>query len=389
MMFWKAVFWISLFVIFYTYVFYPLIMRLLARGKKFEHDQFDTMGEIPGVTVIVPAYNEELVIEEKLQSTLKNIVDRRYLEVIVGSDNSTDRTNEIVKEWTEKHDWVKLVEFKERTGKVEILNQLVPIAKHNILILSDSNVMFKDNLILKLVRHFKDKSIGLVGANFINRGLRKDGISEQETQYIQSENKLKFNEGLVFGTMMGAFGGCYAVRKELVPIVPRNFIVDDFFITLSVIDQGYKAINDLEASCYEDVSNNIWEEYRRKVRIGTGNWQNLWHFKKWMLQPWSAKWFTFKSHKLLRWIGPAFFLLLFVSSCWLVSIPFYKYAFIIQSVVILLIVIDFLLKGIGLHVKPLRALSHFVLMNIALVMGFFKFLLGVRTNIWRPTKRNV
>ena len=157
-----------------------------------------------------------------------------------------------------------------------------------------------------------------------------------------------------------------------------------------VIDQKRACINDLEAICYEDVSNELWEEFRRKVRIGTGNWQNLWHFKKWALKPFSAKWISLLSHKVLRWKGPFFILLTLILSAMLFQTSIlYKYAFLGQTILISLALTDFLLKPFNIHIKLIRGLNHFLLMNIALFIGFFKFIVGVRSSIWEPTKRNL
>ena len=389
MIVWQMIFWLCFTALTYTYVLYPLFMRVLARNKTLDGLKY-SREELPAISIIIPAYNEESIIEEKLRSIQTSEIDFSKLEVIICSDNSTDTTNEIVSKWELENDWCKLIAMKERTGKVEVLNQVIPTTKHDLLILSDSNVLFHEELIYNLTRHFKDERIGLVGANFVNHGLKKDGISEQETQYIQSENQLKYDEGVVWGTMMGAFGGCYGIRKALVPIIPKNYLVDDFFITMSVIDQEKKCLNDLEAICYEDVSNELWEEFRRKVRIGTGNWQNLWHYKKWMLKPFSAKYFSFKSHKILRWKGPFYIFILWFLSWYMYDYSFiYKYAFLAQTSLILLALLDFMLKPMNIHIKLIRGMNHFLLMNIALLLGFFRFIGGVRSSIWEPTKRNL
>jgi hypothetical protein len=229
-----------------------------------------------------------------------------------------------------------------------------------------------------------------------------EGISVQESAYISREVKIKNYESRIWGTMMGPFGGCFAIRKELYFKVPQNFLVDDFYINMKVLEKEKKAINYLNAWVFEDVSNNLNDEFRRKVRIATGNFQNLKVFSHFLCylvgaipkQPLQKRnfyfglAFSFFSHKILRWFGPFFILMAIACSIALYQISLYKYLFLLFCFSLILPIIDFLLRKLNIHIVPLRFITHFYSMNVALLSGFFKYLKGVKTNVWQPTKRN-
>jgi cellulose synthase/poly-beta-1,6-N-acetylglucosamine synthase-like glycosyltransferase len=189
--------------------------------------------------------------------------------------------------------------------------------------------------------------------------------------------------------MMGPFGGCFAIRKELYTPVPKNFLVDDFYICMKIIQSGYKAINVLDAVVYEDVSNNLSDEFFRKVRIATGDFQNLYEFKRMLWPPFKGLGFSFMSHKVLRWITPIFIVISYILALILsFNNLFYLIITICYSLVLLLPLIDYLLKKIKINNIFLRFVTHFFTMNLALLAGMFKAMKGVKSNVWKPTKRN-
>ena len=206
---------------------------------------------------------------------------------------------------------------------------------------------------------------------------------------MELEKNLKWNEGKVWGTMIGAFGGCYAIRKTCHIPVPQNFLMDDFYISLNALKRKKRAIMNMDAKCFEDVSDKIKEEFRRKVRISAGNFQNLFAYTSLWLNPLSKTGFTFWSHKILRWITPILLLGMFISSYMLREHnAFYSFVFLAGISLILITFAEILLSKLSVNIKPLRFVTHFLGMNLALLLGFFKFLFGVRTNIWKPTERN-
>lgn len=383
----QYIFWLSVFAVLFSYLIYPILLRILAIGKKSNEIVYDKVSA-PTVSILIAAHNEEQVIEEKLLSIFESNYSSTKIEVLVGCDNCTDRTEEIITTLAEKYGNLKLVSFKTRTGKVRIINQLVTLAQYPIIVITDANVIFSKDSLFHLTKHFKNHDIALVDTNMQHKGLKKEGISYEESFYIRGEVGSKFIEGKLWGTMMGPFGGCYALRKDFFSPVPENFLVDDFYINMKVLEKGGKAINALDAIVYEDISNDIQEEYRRKVRIATGSFQNLFVFKH-LLFRFNAVSFSFFSHKVLRWFCPIFFILIYACNGLLMNNDKYFHsAFLVETAMIVLIPLDYLLHKLGTDIRPLRLWRHFFFMNLAIFVGMIKALAGVKNSIWEPTQRN-
>jgi cellulose synthase/poly-beta-1,6-N-acetylglucosamine synthase-like glycosyltransferase len=234
--------------------------------------------EFPSVSILIAAFNEEKVIEQKIKSIFDTHYPMQKITVIVGSDASTDKTDEIINGLKQKFVNLHLIRFSGRVGKIGILNHLQNTVQDEYLILTDANVMFNNTTIYELLKYFKQTDVGIVAANIMKESPNNSGISVQEKKYLSLENKIKFCESNAFKLIMGAEGGCYAIRNKYFRQVPINFIVDDFFITLSVLKMGQQAIFNPNAICTEDVTGEITGEYKRKVRISSGNFQNLFYF---------------------------------------------------------------------------------------------------------------
>jgi cellulose synthase/poly-beta-1,6-N-acetylglucosamine synthase-like glycosyltransferase len=381
------IFWCCVYLIFHSYVFYPLILKILSSGKKGNQEVFSRNDELPFVSIVISAFNEEEVIAEKIESIFNGDYPVDSFELLIGSDRSDDRTAEIINSFLPRYDNIRFWDFEERRGKQNVVNDLVQQSKGSILILTDANVMFDTSTIFNLVRHFKNTAIGLVDSNMINKGLKVEGISYQEKAYISREVHIKNMEGRLWGTMMGPFGGCYAIRKEDYSKVPANYLVDDFYINMKVFEKGKKAINDLDARVFEDVSNVLKDEFRRKIRIATGNWQNLRTFSGLLRRPRLG--FCFFSHKVLRWIGPFFILIaLLLSAALAFYSRFYQVILLLQLLLLALPLLDFILKKINIHIKLLRLVTHFYAMNLALFIGFFRSMKTIQSGTWDRTPRN-
>ena len=390
------VFWFSVGLMFHSYALYPLLLRLFATGKKQNDVTYPlTDEELPDVYVVFAVYNEERVIREKLESLFNTNYPPNKLKVYIGSDNSSDATNGIVQEFAALHPQLVFYPYKDRNGKAKILNRLVDEIKSKghsanaVFVFTDANVFFTPTTLFELARHFRNTGIAQVAANILNKGVRADGISHQEKSYIQRENHVKYLEGLNWGSMMGAFGACYAMRANAWTDIPANYLMEDFYLSMHILKGGGKAIMELNAVCYEDVSNEVEEEYKRKVRIQAGNFQNLGVYWP-LLFRFNAVAFCFLSHKVIRWLGPVFILLAYVANICLLPVgSFYLFTFVAQNLLLLSPIIDKGLKQLGVHLVILRFASYFYIMNFALVKGFVMYMQGVKTSAWNPTKRNV
>ncbi len=383
-------FWLSIAALVHSYLFYPWLMAWLASKKK---QVFKSSVEfIPEIAVLLAAYNEEKVIRQKIESVLSADYPAQKLTLYLGSDASTDRTDEIAGQMAKTNSNLFFIRFNERTGKAGIINQLAIRAKKSgaeIFIMTDANVMFVQNTINELVLGFEDKRIGQVAANILSTGKQYKGIAFQEEQYIQRENLIKYHEGKAWGTMMGAFGACYAVRSDLMPKIPLNFMMEDFFISMHVLKTGYKAVSNPKALAEEDVSFKMKEEFIRKKRISAGNYQNLVFYKELLWPCWNKISFSYWSHKVLRWFGP--FLLIIILGLGIAlafQSTFYFFLLLLQITIWLIPLLELLLQMLGIHLVISRFIYYFYTMNLALLAGFFKYLKGIKTNVWEPTERN-
>lgn len=385
----QIVFWICWLLVVHSYVFFPMILTILTGRKKNNNIVYTTSEELPHVDILLAVYNEQVVIEKKIQSTFATNYPLDKIHFYIGSDHSTDATNTIIERYKAQYPQISLTVFPGRTGKPNIINQLVENSSSPILVLTDANVFFNRDTIYELVKHYKKEEIAVVGANLINNEHRKEGIAVQENEYLKRENLIKYQEGVLWGAMIGAFGGCFAIRREEYKPAPKNHIVDDFYISMSVFKNGKKAINELSAVYYEDITDKIQEEFRRKVRISIGNFQNLKSLRSLLWPLNSGLAFSFISHKILRWLAPVFIISALLVNLFLLPVhDVYKLTFIGQLTLIVIPFIDYLLKKIQVHISLFRFVSHFYVMNLALLIGLFNYLTGVKTNIWKPTERN-
>jgi len=381
-------FWISLAAIVHSYILFPFILHLLSHKRPIEKPTYSQQDDLPHLSILMAAYNEEEVISEKIRSVFSTTYPLDKIEMLVGSDASTDNTNRLLKEASGLYPSLHIFLFQDRRGKIRIINDLVQKVQGDILVLTDANVMFLPDTLFEMIKRFKDPRVGLIDTQMKHHGLTSDGISIQENAYISREVRIKYLESTIWGCMMGPFGGCYAIRRKLYEPVPDTFLVDDFFINMHVLKEGYEAVNNLNSIVIEDVSNNLIIEFRRKVRIATGNFQNLFHFFSMLSPRYGARAFCFLSHKVLRWFGPLWIILLFFSDIMLLHKSIVYTIFLLLFILLgILPFLDFLLRKFNTHIVFLRFLSHFFAMNLALAVGFIRFIKGVHSNVWQPTKR--
>ncbi|MCR5886281.1 glycosyltransferase [Hymenobacter sp. J193] len=384
-------FWLALLLVAHTYVLFPILLSWRARGRHHNaqlyapHDE-----ELPRVDVLLAAHNEEQVIEEKIRSTFATTYPLDKLTLHIGSDNSTDRTHALIERLQVQYPGVRLRVFGQRTGKPGIIEALARETTAPVLVLTDANVFFVPDTLYQLVKHFRAPQVGLVGGNILNPEHRQEGISGQEKAYLERENLIKYQEGVVWGAMIGAFGGCFAVRRACFHAAPASFLVDDFYTSMAVLRDGYQALNELDAVCFEDVSDRLPEEFRRKARISTGNFQNLREFRQLLWPPWRGLSYAFWSHKVLRWLTPLLLLLMLLSSAALVVRGagwFYQLLLLGQVGLPLLLLLDAWLRLRNRHSRLLRFITHFYSMNAALLVGLWRYLRGAGPATWQPTQR--
>ncbi len=392
--------WGCLAGVIHTYLLYPLILRWLASGKPSHQQVFRPEDNLllPRVSILMSAYNEEGVLPEKLESLERLEYPTEKITLYAGSDHSSDSTDQILESFAARNPWAVFVPFPERQGKPGVINQLAERAvrdhgagQEHILLITDANILLSPKALFYLARHFCDPLIGVADSHIIPYGLKEVGISRAEERYLSSEAQLKHWEGILWGAMIGPFGGCYAVRSDYFNPAPSNFLVDDFYITLKVLEAGGMAINDLEAICYEGATHALNVEFRRKKRIGAGNFQNMKVFWRLWWPPFSGLRFAFFSHKVLRWVTPHLILAGSISVLLLALAgnQFYQILLVLLGTgMIILPLMDVLLLRVGIQLLILRGIRYFWMMNLALFSGWIYYLKGIRTNVWQPTQRS-
>lgn len=388
--FFLILFFFCLLVPLFSYIIFPLFLKLSVSGITKTKNNYELISEWPSVTIILSVFNEEKVISKKIKSILNSDYPKEKLHILIGSDNSNDNTNSIIDDLCKEYENIKFIKKTQRCGKLKIVNELVDFAQTEYLILTDANVFFEPITIKALVYNLTEKNAKLVCGNILKFSPKNEGISKQEIIYMNFENLLKFNESLKYGFCVGVEGGCYGILKEHFVKVPDGFLMDDFFITLDVISKNGKVLFEPEAVCYEDVNDAPLIEFKRKIRISLGNFRNLKFYKHLLFPIYKGFGFAFFSHKVLRWLTPFALIISFFASISLRSyLPIFNYISVAYSLLIILPFLTIVFEKIKLKLPFINTLGHFILMNFALLLGFFKFISASSESAWEPPKRNI
>lgn len=385
----KILFFLSAYAMLHTYMVYPFLLYVFSKSKtKATENLYKPTDALPSIAVICAAYNEERVIAEKIKSVFATNYPKEKVSFYIGTDACSDSTVSLIKKLQEKYPALKLVEFTERSGKINILNKLCSLAQADVFVMTDANVFFKEDTFFELVKHFKNEDVKLVCGNIVKRALNTETVTKNELQYLNFENFLKSAESNLWDIVIGAEGGCYALREESYLSIPPHFIADDFFITCHVLSINGKILFEQKAIVHEDASAETKGEFRRKARIATGNFQNLAYFKNLLKNPFSKIGFAFLSHKVLRWLTPFFFLLNIICCGFLVSDNFlFEYILATELAILFAPMLNAMFENMGIKIKPLISASHFVVMNRALLVGFVRYSKGVTSSVWQPVRQ--
>ena len=358
-----------------TYGLYPL-WQILFPGKS--HPILEINSNAQQVTVIFAAYNEQDVIEEKIRSIYHSSYPNELIEVWIGSDKSTDATEEIITRLQLEFKTLHLYISSGRSGKAAIMNILAKKAGGDIFIATDANIIFDHHTITELVKYYSNVNVGAVAGNLsYEKENISSGTSKNEHFYLNIENRIKQTESNKYGFCLGMEGGLYSIRKKLWSEIPPHTFMEDFFQTVQVFDQGYDIVFNEFALGFEDVSTSLKEEFNRKIRISIGNFQNLRRFRKLAMNKPFPFGLVFLFHKILRWLTPHLFILSsLLILCTPIALP---YLMLISAVVFAQI--------IWVRFFPPGPFTYFCAMNLALFIGYIRFLRGVTSSVWQPTKR--
>jgi cellulose synthase/poly-beta-1,6-N-acetylglucosamine synthase-like glycosyltransferase len=336
------------------------------------------------VSIVIAAHNEEKVILTKIKNLAAMDYPKELIEIIIGSDGSDDATVNILTE--NSLSCMKIFDFKERRGKVNVLKDLVNSAKGEILVFSDANTMYEPDAVKRLAAHFSDLGVGCVCGRLKLRSPDNVKEGEYEGIYWRYESAIKRMEGEL-GAVLGANGGIYAIRKELFPEIPNNTIVEDFVIPMKILERGYKTLYEKDAVAYEDSSKTIADEGRRKIRIGAGDYQTLFLTLPMLNIFRGFSSFAYWSHKVIRWFVPFLMIIILGMNILLAHILLYKYLLIGQALFYSGAVIGYLINKTRMHNRIFSLLYYFVAMNLSLLVGFLRFVTGGQQVTWKRVAR--
>jgi cellulose synthase/poly-beta-1,6-N-acetylglucosamine synthase-like glycosyltransferase len=377
----QIIFATSVAALVYTYVGYPLLVYLFARlrPKHVRRAEF-----LPSVTVLITAYNEEKAIRQKLENTFSIDYPAEKLEILVASDGSTDKTDEIVNEFAARG--VKLFRQEGRKGKTFTQNKAVEKATGEIILFSDATTMYKTNVLREMMPNFADSSIGCVAGKLEYVDDSGSNVGKGARSYWNYETFLKESESRAC-SLIGASGCLYAVRRSAYqPMYPEA--CSDFLICTVVYRQGLRSIYEPNAVCTEATNQKTDKEMQMRVRVIVQTFTDLWRNRR-MLNPFHSGFYAVQlfSHKVLRYSVPLFLVLVFLSSLVLAfNSIFFQALFALQIAFYLTAFIGWIMEKNRVKVGVFAIPLYFVLANLASVVAFYKFLHGENYARWEPIR---
>lgn len=375
------IFWLSFGLLIYGYFGYPLLLVILGKYFKKSINKEDIY---PYVSMIIAAYNEEKNIRKKLENTLELNYPKTRLEIIVGSDASSDRTDTIVEEFEKKG--VLLYRQRLREGKTAVQNKCVRRARGDIIIFSDATTIYEKDIIKKIVRNFADPEVGAVGAELKYVTENSTSISKGNGLYWRYEKFLKKKESDI-SSLIGVSGCCYAVRKKLYePINPD--LQSDFIIAQQIHKNGKRVVYEQEAICYENTNTETRDEFKMRVRVIIRSLYVLRHMKK-LLNPSKYGIYAIQliSHVVLRYLAPVFLILLFFVNILLFYRDLlYQILFFSQLLFYISATLGwFTRRGETIFYIP----YYFCAANSAALVAIIKFLQKEKNVVWTPIRERI
>jgi cellulose synthase/poly-beta-1,6-N-acetylglucosamine synthase-like glycosyltransferase len=379
----ECLLWICIGLLIYVFFGYPLLLWFLSKilRKTIEKENIS-----PSVTVILPAHNEEKVIGEKIRNTLKFDYPSNCIEIICASDGSTDRTVEIARSLLPAN---QVMNIADRQGKTNIINKATAYATGDIVVYTDANITLDNQALKALVRNFADPSVGCVAGQLTHVNTSESSTAASVGLYWRYEEFIKLKESAT-GSIMGADGGIFAIRRKLFTPLPL-FIIDDYATSMGILTKGHRVVFEPEAMAFEKASLNVHEELRRKVRIATRSVSASLYLGSSLLRLSPLNLIKFISHRVMRYL--ALYLLIFalLSNILIVlrsGIGIYQWLLAIQTIFYSLGIIGLPLMNNRPEgkLKYVRLISYFISANAAACLGATKAILGSRVKFWESPK---
>ncbi|MBB6498126.1 glycosyltransferase family 2 protein [Pedobacter cryoconitis] len=384
------IFWISIFLIVYTFVGYGFVLYILVKLKRlFKKPFVFSKGAIlPTVSILVAAYNEEDIIEEKIENTLKLNYPKAKIQLIFITDGSSDRTAAKVGAFKE----VLLLHEDSRAGKMAAIKRAIPYINGDITIFTDANTFLNTEAVNELVKHYQNPLVGAVaGEKRILVETAADASSAGEGFYWKYESKLKKWDYALYSNV-GAAGELFSIRTVLYQPVESDTIIDDHMIAMRIAENGFIIAYEPDAYAMETASADVKEELKRKIRIAAGGIQSILRLKK-AANPFHQPIFTFQyiSHRVLRWTITPFLLILVFLLNGIIALNtpfiFYKLLFAMQVVFYLLSLTGLYFERRNIRLKVLFIPYYFCIMNYAVLAGIIRYYQKNQSAAWEKSKR--
>ena len=383
-----VLFWLCLTFVLYPYVLYPLMLfvaysltqawrdlRYLAQGRS-RRTKTPAAHELPAISLIIPAYNEERVLRQKMENLRRLDFPVERTQVIFVSDGSTDNTNAILESITDAN--IECILLPERQGKANALNQAVAQARHPILVFCDASTLFEPDALAKLVRHFSDPTVGGV-CGAVAYEANADA-QQTEGVYWKYESMLRGMEARM-GAILNASGAIYALRRECYPALPVSTIIEDFIIPMNARKLGYSVLYDPEAVALEFPASNVSGEFTRRVRLAMGSFRAIGSLIR---VPWRGFTpFALVSHKLLRWAVPFFLIGLLLTSAVLSGAWFYRMALLAQIIFYVWASLGFFFYTTMRRIRYGLIAYFWAALHLAFLVGFIRCFVDSERPEWQ------
>ena len=385
-----AAFWINFFIVFYTFVGYAIVLYFLVKLKRLVAGKkvpvYD-LNNLPTVTLIVAAYNEEGIIEEKIHNTLSLHYPADKVRFIFVTDGSSDSTPERIRSYKK----IQLMHRPERKGKIVAMHRAMLEVSTEVVVFTDANTHLNPDALINLARHYADRKVGAVSGEKRVRVSELSDATAGEGFYWKYESLLKKWDSELY-TVVGAAGELFSVRTDLYEPAPVDSIVDDFMISLQIAAKGYRIVYEPDAYAMEDSSANTKEELKRKIRIAAGGMQSILRLKP-LLNPFKHGLLSFQyiSHRVLRWTITPFCMILVLLLNLLIVFYYnqllYQVLLAAQLFFYLLAFSGWMFERREIKIKPLFVPFYFCLMNYAVIMGIIRYFSRKQSAAWEKAKR--
>ncbi len=377
------IFWLSILLVASSYFLYPLVIWLIGKMFPFSPKRKEIF---PQVSVIIPAYNEENSIEKKVRNTLELEYPQDKMEILVGSDGSTDKTSEIMSNLSNNK--IRFFDFKQNRGKTAVQNDLVKESKGEILVFTDAASFLSPDSLKKIVRDFADPRIGCVGGKMLFMDLDRNLTTKSQGIYWRYESKLRELESRL-GSLIGVDGPLYAVKREYyLPL--ESHIISDLLTPLLVLEQGKKVILEPEALVFEDPTYESTQEFKTRRRITVRGLVGLANYPR-LLNPFRHLLLSFQIflHKIVRWlVGPLILINLLSTICLSYSgLRAFRFLLVLYMLFFMGAGFGWITEHLGIKSRILTIPYYFTLVNLAAMMGVIDFLKKKQAVTWTPVRK--